>query len=29
MKITAVSIDLAQNVFGVHGADEQGRVVVR
>ena len=29
MKITTVGIDLAKNVFGIHGADEKGRVVVR
>jgi len=29
MKITTVGIDLAKNVFGIHGANQQGRVVVR
>jgi transposase len=29
MKITTVGIDLAKNVFGIHGANEKGRVVVR
>jgi transposase len=29
MKITPVGIDLAKNVFGIHGANEKGRVVVR
>jgi len=29
MKVTTVGIELAKNVFGIHGADEKGRVVVR
>jgi transposase len=29
MKITTVGIDLAKNVFQVHGVDERGRVVLR
>lgn len=29
MKITTVGIDLAKNVFQVHGADAQGKVVLR
>jgi len=29
MKITTVGIDLAKNVFQVHGVDHQGKVVVR
>jgi transposase len=29
MKIATVGIDLAKNVFGIHGAKEKGRVVVR
>jgi len=29
MKITAVGIDLAKDVFQVHGIDERGKAVVR
>ena len=29
MKITTVGIDLAKNVFQVHGVDERGKVVLR
>ena len=29
MKVTAIGIDLAKNVFQVHGVDEHGRVVLR
>lgn len=29
MNITTIGIDLAKNVFGIHGVDERGRVVVR
>lgn len=29
MNITTVGIDLAKNVFQVHGVDESGRVVLR
>ena len=29
MKITTVGIDLAKNVFQVHGVDQRGKVVVR
>ena len=29
MNISTLGIDLAKNVFQVHGVDEQGRVVVR
>jgi transposase len=29
MKVTAMGIDLAKNVFQVHGVDEQGKVVLR
>jgi hypothetical protein len=29
MKITAVGIDLAKNVFQVHGIDGRGKVVLR
>jgi len=29
MKITTVGIDLAKNVFQVHGVDEHGKVVLR
>jgi len=29
MKITTIGIDLAKNVFQVHGVDEQGKVVLR
>ena len=29
MKITAVGIDLAKNVFQIHGVDERGKVMVR
>ena len=29
MKITTVGIDLAKNVFQVHGVDEKGHVVVK
>ncbi len=29
MKITTVGIDLAKNVFLIHGVDERGRTVVR
>ena len=28
-KITTVGIDLAKNVFSIHGVDERGAVVVR
>jgi transposase len=29
MKITTIGIDLAKNVFQVHGVDERGKAVVR
>ena len=29
MNITTVGIDLAKNIFQVHGVDERGRVVLR
>ena len=29
MKITTVGIDLAKNVFQVHGVDERGNAVLR
>lgn len=29
MKITTVGIDLAKNVFQVHGVDAQGKAVLR
>lgn len=29
MKVTTVGIDLAKNVFQVHGVDEQGKVVIK
>ena len=29
MKVTTVGIDLAKNVFQVHGVDERGKVVLR
>ena len=29
MKITTVGIDLAKNVFQVHGVDERGKAVLR
>jgi transposase len=29
MNITTIGIDLAKNVFQVHGVDERGRVVLR
>ena len=29
MKITTIGIDLAKNVFQVHGVDERGKVVVK
>jgi len=29
MKITTVGIDLAKNVFQVHGVDERGKIVLR
>ncbi len=29
MKVTTIGIDIAKNVFQVHGVDEQGRVVLR
>ena len=29
MKITTIGIDLAKNVFQVHGADEKGRAVLK
>jgi transposase len=29
MKVTAIGIDLAKNVFQVHGVDEHGKVVLR
>lgn len=29
MKITTIGIDLAKNVFQVHGVDERGKVMVR
>jgi transposase len=29
MKITTIGVDLAKNVFQVHGADERGKVVLR
>ena len=29
MEISTIGLDLAKNVFQVHGVDEQGRVVIR
>ena len=29
MKMTLLRIDLAKNVFQLHGVDDQGKVVVR
>ena len=29
MKITTIGIDLAKNVFQVHGVDERGKAVLR
>ena len=29
MKVTTIGIDLAKNVFQVHGVDEQGKGVLR
>ena len=29
MKITTIGLDIAKNVFQVHGVDENGKVVVR
>ena len=29
MKITVLGIDLAKNVFQLHGVDDQGKVVIR
>jgi transposase len=29
MKVTTVGLDLAKNVFSVHGVDERGKVVLR
>lgn len=29
MKITTIGIDLAKNVFQIHGVDERGHVVLR
>ena len=29
MKITTIGIDLAKNVFQVHGVDERGRTVLK
>ncbi len=29
MKITTVGIDLAKNVFQVHGVDERGKAVLK
>jgi len=29
MKITTIGIDLAKNVFQVHGVDQRGKVVVQ
>ncbi len=29
MKITTIGLDLAKNVFQVHGVDARGKVVVR
>jgi transposase len=29
MKITTVGVDLAKNVFQVHGVDERGKTVLR
>jgi len=29
MKITTVGIDLAKNLFQVHGVDERGKAVLR
>jgi len=29
MKITTMGIDLAKEVFQIHGVDERGKVVVR
>ena len=29
MKMTLLGIDLAKNVFQLHGVDDQGKVVVR
>lgn len=28
MKVTAIGIDLAKNVFQVHGVDEHGKVIL-
>jgi len=29
MKITTIGIDLAKNIFQIHGVDERGKVMVR
>jgi len=29
MEVTTIGIDLAKDVFGIHGVDERGRVTVR
>ncbi len=29
MKITTIGLDIAKNVFQIHGVDEQGKVVLR
>lgn len=29
MKLTTIGIDLAKNVFQVHGADDRGRAVLK
>jgi len=29
MKITTIGIDLAKNVFQIHGVDKEGKVVIR
>ncbi len=29
MKITVIGIDLAKNVFQIHGVDEQGKTVLK
>ena len=29
MKITTIAIDLAKNIFQIHGVDQRGKVIVR
>lgn len=29
MRVTTVGIDLAKNIFQIHGVDEHGKIVVR